>query len=202
MSDKRPSHVVEQTGRNIDLAFQLFNEVIAYETSLDQIPNEGTIVLLPYDDQTLALKNLAMALRLASSGSTVYLRRIGAAPATNLSNLTQQDLLRWAAPLSLAGPRSIEYDPVSRAEVFDFSGGQRSTFRLPVSTDLALLVDINRREAVGFSVPEALTEHLGADQQEVTQKGYASDQGHRPDTAAAGATLLEDLALAAASLTR
>lgn len=198
MSEKQSARFVEQTGRNIDLAFQLFDEVVANETLLDQIPDEGTIILLPYDDPALALKNLAMAFRVAGGGNVVYLRPIGVPPAPNLSFTTQQDILRWSAPSDFAGQMSIEYDPITRAQVFDFSGGQRSTVKLPISTGLALLVDLDAREAVGYRVLETLTEHLSTHQHDATQEGYAND-GVRPLNTATGiATFIEDLVPAAA----
>jgi len=201
MSDKQRSHVVEQTSRNIDLAFQLLDEAIANDEVFDQIPDGETLVLLPYDDPKLALQNLATAHRLASNGKTVYLRLFGAPPESRLdlyARYVSPASLRLAAPLELAGPLSIEYDPIAGAEVFDLSGGQRSTFRVPISAGLALLVDLNSQVVVGYSVPEAFVANLRSFRQEVVKGWYASDHGLPLHTSAAMATFIEDLAPAAA----
>lgn len=200
MSDKQRPSRVDQTGRNIDLAFQLLDDVIADDEAFDEIPDGGTLVLLPYDDVKLTLQNLAMAHRVAITGKTVYLRRVGAPPASIhglYARQTSPSLLRWSAPSGLTSQPSIEYDPIADAEVFDFSGGRRSTFRLPVSTGIALLVDFDRQEAVGYSVPEALVAHLRTLPREDIRDTDPRDHDLRVEGPAAIAALINDLALVA-----
>ena len=200
MSDKRATHLLEQTGTNIDLAFQLFNEVVADDEGFDAIPEGGTLVLLPYDNPKVTLQNLGTAYRLASTGASVYLRPVGTPPASSpglYAHYAASFPLRRAGPEGFVGQLSIEYDPIANADVFDFSGGQHSTFRLPISSGIALLVDLGSQEAVGYSVPEELVEQLSMLPQEGLQSSDAKDQGPNVKGSAAIAAFIMDLALVA-----
>lgn len=200
MNGKRSPQFADQTGRNIDLAFQLLNEVLEDDDAFDAIPSGGTLILLPYDDPKLALRNLAMALRSANAGQGVYLRLVGAPPASSDDPYPWQSALfnlRLAASSVFSGQLSIEYDPITDAQVFDFSAGHRSTFRLPVSTGIALLVDFGSLEAVGYSVHEELVKHLGPFSQEAAENSVSNSHHPNGDRPLATAAFVDDLALAA-----
>jgi hypothetical protein len=200
MSNTRSSQLFDQTGRNIDLALQLLDEAIEDDAVFDAIPDGGTLILLPYDDPRLALRNLAMALRAANAGQVIYLRRVGAPPARNDNpNVWQSALLNLRLAVSLGFPvqLSIEYDPIADAQVFDFSAGRRSTYRLHISTDVALLIDFDSLEVVGYSVPQELVEHLGPISQEATGIFDSNREDLNNDRSSASAAFVDDLALAA-----
>lgn len=201
MSEQRHPHVIEQTERNIDLAFQLLDDAIDDDEVLDAIPDGGTLVLLPYDSPTLTLRNLAMASRLAVAGTTVYLRRVGAPPdgGSGLDfGRVAAKAIRWAIPVDLGDRLMMEKNPIADTVVFDFTGAGRERNLYPVGTGISLLVDLSSLDAVGYSISASLVSHIEAMWSETTHESSPVDNGHRRDTVEVLATFFENLAAAAA----
>lgn len=155
MSLKTPARIAEQTTGNIDLAFRYVEEAIADPESLDQIPNDATLVLLPYDDPTFALNNLALAMRLASKGQPVYVRRIGAPKSARNESLPAPHLAAyWDRDAGLR----LEHKPDVGVLTVDFSDGPRNSIRFPIADGVALLIDQDTHEVVGYTIPGPLPE--------------------------------------------
>lgn len=154
MSTPLPPEIIAQTTANIGLAFQLLDEVIADPDVNDDIPLGATVVPLPYHDPGLGLRNLALAARLATAGTAVYLRSVDAPP-----TLSRPRTPRFAAGWKSAG-FAIRLADQFAALILDFSGEQRPTGPLFISEHVGLLVDIETVNVVGYVIPEALIAQL------------------------------------------
>lgn len=179
---------VGQTTANIGLAGDLFQEILTSPDALDEIPDDATLVLLPNDDPGLALRNLAMAGRLANRGQTVYLRRAGAAAPARL--------LRWGPIPDRDTGWSIGYDAETDRVTVRFRGDVSPLARFPISAGIALLVDPETLAVGGVDVPERLIVHLTSGRFGNVTAGTGYRLG--PGVAEAYASFVEDLAPLAA----
>lgn len=67
--------IISKTGpveKNIDLAFQLLDELLIDPGAADTIPDFATVVVLPSNDQPQALYNLSLGMVALAKGENVY----------------------------------------------------------------------------------------------------------------------------------
>ena len=196
MSERVSEHDIDQTTANIRLAGRLIDEILDDPTTLGDVPFQATVVVLPSEDPGLALRNLALAARLAATGDTVYLAGVGnVAGSGAFEGPTPHITSRWAQ----GGILTIRADLTATRLILDFSGG-RPTSVLSIHRDVGLLVVDNSGEVVGLAVPETLASLLV----QQANRGRAADIApsvrylSSADLPEASAALIEDLALIAA----
>lgn len=156
MNEFPPSTSDEQTSRNIGLAFGLLADVLDDSGVMDNIPDDATLVLLPYGDPKLALSNLATAMSLAGKGQTVYLRRVGA-PSDDAAG-TATVVPRWPAYWQRQAGLSVTYDLDVVELTLDLSNEAESAIPFPIGERLALLVHPRSQEVVHYVIPEVFFE--------------------------------------------
>jgi hypothetical protein len=78
--------------RNLELAGRFTRSIIENPAILDEIPNDGEIVLIPDDDPELADSNLRGGMRSVREGKNITFRHIRAAETPRLPKLPP---VRW-----------------------------------------------------------------------------------------------------------
>lgn len=180
---------MSNTTANIDLAGRLLHEIVADPDALDRIPDGATLVVLPYDDEALALHNLAMAGALVNQGRTVYFRRVGGSADAGDSatwNGADERWPRWSESPGGHG-LSLIHDSEAATLTVDFFTGPRATTRLAIGERTALVVDRDTFEVVGYVLPMELVEELvGRLGRGARSGGRPAETGHRPPDTSAG----------------
>lgn len=152
-----------QVTRNIGLAFDFLDEVLADPAILDAIPDEATLVMMPHGDPALAAANFALAEQEARTGKDVHLRPVGGpAPDAPAWKATEHATAQFKM-LTPRWPRQIEdqdivlaYDRDRDALLIDFFAGRRVAVTLPFGPYVLMRVELATEEVVGYLVPDFL----------------------------------------------
>ncbi len=160
MSDQTiPRDLAEMATRNIDLAGQLLQEILADPSILDEIPDGATVVPMPFEDPELARHNAALLTKLMEENRNVVVRRVG---------VPMPDLPAWRATEQLMfetrmiaphwpeivapepGDLIIVYDRDRDILLVDVFGLRREGIGYPMSRQVAARDDLESGEIVGY----------------------------------------------------
>lgn len=165
--------VVEQTTRNIALIGRFVEEILESDSALAGVPSDASLVLVPVDDASLARANFELALRAVNRGENVRLHLVGRKPVDSpvwqAFDLSGFDLEEVRPHLPAEPPASadvmIVYDQQHDALLVDFFGGRRTGIGIPVNAYVAIRIDPETHELIGYLVVSFL--QVGAAQSPV-----------------------------------
>jgi hypothetical protein len=198
--------IADYTEKNIELAGQLLEKILADPDILDEIPENAMIVVIPNDDAELTAHNLAMAEQWLERKQEVLLYPIGKRqPESDRWQAAHHRFVKYRRrephlPDSVApeaGDLKIVYDRDRDVLFVDFFGGRRSAIGAPASDLIAYRIDPDSGEIIGFLVagflesivqrsPQLTTTLRAAEMRSITDEELGGLQP--PNTLTAGGT--------------
>jgi hypothetical protein len=163
MTDVSPARA-QQTTRNVALVGRFIDEILANDDVLAGVPKDASLVLVPVDDSSLARANFEIALRIANRGENVRLQLVGRPPIdspvwqpNDLSGFDLQEIRpHFPTEPPVSTDVTIVYDQEHDALLVDFYGGRRQGIGVPVNEYVAIRIDPESHELIGYLVASFL----------------------------------------------